>query len=188
LLRIVFYSLEYLNFKLPPLILFCNSFRSLTACRKADAQKKPHERCGCPLGLRFHPDRPDLLYIADAFHGVVKVDVRQGTKSLVVSSKDARFGGVPPKLVDDLELDGDVVYFVDSSYEYGIVEHLDDILEALPRGRLFAYSERSGALELIAENLYFPNGLQLMPSKSEILVNECTTNRLIKYECLKLST
>lgn len=143
--------------------------------------KEPHKKCGSPLGIRFHPNNPDLLYVADAFYGVVKVDVKKGTKKSVIAWNDHRFGEAIMRLCDDLEIDGDVIYFVDSSYEYNINEYLDDVLEALPRGRLFSYNERTNELECLAENLYFPNGLQLMPSKTEILVNECTVSRVLKY-------
>lgn len=142
--------------------------------------KEPHEDCGSPLGIRFHPNNPDLLYVADAFYGLVKVDVKKATKKSVIAWNDQRFGEAIMRLCDDLEIDGDIVYFVDSSYEYNINEHLNDLLEALPRGRLFSYNEKTDQLECLAENLYFPNGLQLMPNKAEILINECTLNRILK--------
>ena len=83
-------------------------------------------------------------------------------------------------MVNDLDLDGDLIYFIDSSYEREINEAIEEFIEALPRGRLFSYNEKTDKLEFLLENLYFPNGLQLLPSKDAILINECSMARIIK--------
>lgn len=84
------------------------------------------------------------------------------------------------KLTNDLDLDGDLVYFIDSSYERDINEAVEEHMEALPRGRLFSYNEKTDKIEFLLENLYFPNGLQLMPNKDAILINENSMARIIK--------
>ncbi len=84
------------------------------------------------------------------------------------------------KLLDDLDLDGDMIYFIDSSYEREYSEYLEEHIEALSRGRLFRYNQTSDQLEFLIENLYFPNGLQLSPNKDAILINENTMARIIK--------
>ena len=38
-----------------------------------------HESCGRPLGLRFKTDNPDFLYFVDAYYGLLKIDLKQGT-------------------------------------------------------------------------------------------------------------
>lgn len=151
-----------------------------TICNDYGPHLHSHSSCGCPLGLRFHPNNPDILYVADAYYGIVKVDVVKGTKQTVIGSKDSRFGSLPMKFCDDLDIDGDVIYFVDSSYEYDTNNALEDFYEGHAHGRLFSYNEKTDKLDLIAGNLYFPNGMQLMPSKNEILVNEVTMSRIIK--------
>jgi sugar lactone lactonase YvrE len=142
-----------------------------------------------------------ILYVADAYYGLFKIDIlkgiytnfsisiyriiyfrfHKGTKTLILSSNDKRFGTAKLKLVDDLDLDGDVIYFLDSSYERDYSEFLEEHIEALPRGRLFRYNQTSDELEFLIENLYFPNGLQLTPNKDAILINENTMARIIKY-------
>lgn len=141
-----------------------------------------HHTCGYPLGLRFHPDHHDILYVADAFNGIYKIDVKLGSKKLVLNSNDSRFGDLSMKLTDDLDIDGDTIYFVDASYEHSITELFDELIEASPAGRLFSYDEKNDKLELIASRLYFPNGVQLMPDKREILVNEFHMARIIKIQ------
>jgi len=55
------------------------------------------------------------------------------------------------------------------------------ILEALPRGRLFIYNEKTKHLDLLLDNLYFPNGLQLTPDKQAIFINENSMARILKF-------
>ena len=105
----------------------------------------------------------------------------KGIKKIVISSNDKRFGSSPMKLTNDLDIDGDKIYFIDSSYERNVNEAIEETIEGLARGRLFVYDEASDNLELIIENLYFPNGLQLMPDTESILINENSMSRIIRY-------
>ena len=84
------------------------------------------------------------------------------------------------KMVNDLDIDGDLIYFIDSSYVREINEALEEAIESQPRGRLFVYNEATGVLDILLANLYFPNGVQLMQNKNEILINECSMSRIIK--------
>ena len=104
----------------------------------------------------------------------------KGTKELVFSSFDSRLGTASMKLCNDLDIDGEVIYFIDSSYERGVNEAVEEHIEALARGRLFSYNEKTDKLEFLLENLYFPNGLQLLPSKDAILINENSMSRILK--------
>ena len=146
--------------------------------------KDPFEDCGLPLGLRVKP-QTDLLYFVDAFHGVFKIDLLTWIKHQVLSSKDSRFGKATPKLLNDLDLDGDNIYFIDSSFKHSAVTGADEIVEMRARGRLFKYNEKTDELELLLENIYMPNGLQLVPSKEAVLINECTIARILKYSIWK---
>lgn len=98
-----------------------------------------------------------------------------------MNPNDKRLGPAPIKFANDLDLDGDLVYFIDSSYERDINDAVEEHMEALPRGRLFSYNERTDQIEFLLENLYMPNGLQLLPSKDAILINENSMARIIKY-------
>lgn len=151
-----------------------------TLCNDYGPYLQSHASCGFPLGLRFHPDKPDILYVADAYFGIIKVDVIKATKETVISSNDPRFKDAPMKFCDDVDIDGDIIYFVDTSYQNDINKVFDEFFEAVPHGRLFSFNEKTNELDLIAGNLYLPNGMQLMPNKNEILINEITMSRIIK--------
>lgn len=152
--------------------------KNTTLCNDYGANIHSHEKCGRPLGIRLVGG--DLL-IADSYFGLFKVNIQTGQKSLILSSTDKRFGAKPLKLVNDLDMDGDIIYFIDSSYAREVNEAIEEIIESQPRGRLFQYDLKTDKLDLLAENLYFPNGLQLMPDKQNILINECSMARIIKY-------
>lgn len=100
---------------------------------------------------------------------------------MLLSSKDKRFGDKPMRLLNDLDFDGDLVYFIDSSFKRPVHEAIEEHLESNPRGRLFSYNEKTDELKLLLDGLYFPNGLQLMPDKNSILINENTMARILKY-------
>jgi sugar lactone lactonase YvrE len=85
------------------------------------------------------------------------------------------------KFCNDLDLDGDVIYFIDTSYARGVNEFLEEHVEALPRGRLFSYNEKTDKLEVLLNDLFFPNGMQLTPTNDVILINENTMARITKY-------
>ncbi len=84
------------------------------------------------------------------------------------------------KLLNDLEVDGNIIYFIDTSYLRGVDEILVEFGEGQPRGRFFKFDQSTGQLVLLLENLYFPNGLTLMPNKDAILINEMTQTRILK--------
>lgn len=95
-------------------------------------------------------------------------------------TNDTRFGNKPLRSTEDLDIDGDNIYFVDSSYKHNLNEALQDVLYAFPGGRLFRYNEKNDELELIADKLYYPNGVQLSPNKDTIFVNEFSMGRIMK--------
>ena len=139
-----------------------------------------HRSCGRPLGLRFSPNNPNVLYFVDAYYGLFKLDVKLGIKDLLLSSSDSRLG-MPMKMVNDLDIDGDLIYLIDSSYVREVNEAVEEAIEGQARGRLFVYNEMTNTLEFLAGGFLFPNGLQLLPNKKEILINECSSSRIIKY-------
>lgn len=112
--------------------------------------------------------------------GIYKLDLNSGEKSVVISSVDPQFGEKPPKLVNDLDFDDDLVYFIDSSSERELNEVINEHIESMPNGRLFVFDETNNKLELLKEGLYLPNGLQFMPDKESILINENSRARILR--------
>ena len=62
------------------------------------------------------------------------------------------------------------VYFSDSWTRFRIEHYKQDLLEHRPNGRVFRYHPSAAGLELVADGLYFPNGVALAPDASFLLV------------------
>ena len=86
------------------------------------------------------------------------------------------------KFTNDLDIDDNgVIYFIDTSHTRSLGEVLEEHIEAHPRGRLYSFNEKTNELQLLLNDLYFPNGIQLTPSHDALLINENTKARIIKY-------
>jgi hypothetical protein len=83
--------------------------------------------------------------------------------------------------INDLDFGDGFVYFIDTSYLRDVNEALEEHVEAQPRGRLFSFNEKSNVLKMLQDNLYFPNGIQIMPDRNSLLINENTMARIIRY-------
>ena len=101
---------------------------------------------------------------------------------MVLSSNDSRFKDRPLKLVNDLDLDetNGIIYFIDSSYEKELNDVIDEHIECVARGRLFSFDEENNRLEMLKDGLYLPNGIQLMPDKQSLLINENSMARILR--------
>jgi sugar lactone lactonase YvrE len=153
----------------------CNDFYSHPDHNHPQANAE----CGRPLGLRINSDGT-TLYVADAYYGILSIDLVTGGKKLVFSSNDRRLS-VPLKFANDLDLNGDIIYFTDASHGRSYNEVLDEVLEGSSKGRLFSFNQATDEIKVLAENLYFPNGLQLTPEKDALLINENPMARILKF-------
>lgn len=121
---------------------------------------------GRPLGVELYVD--GRVVVCDARRGLLLVDPARGSVEPLVTS----FGGAPLRFTNNAAVARDgTIYFSDSSTEYGIDHYREDLLDHLPRGRLFARSP-SGEVTLLADGLYFANGVALAPDESFVLVAE----------------
>jgi sugar lactone lactonase YvrE len=84
------------------------------------------------------------------------------------------------KFGNDMDISGDLVYFIDSSYERDVNEAIEEHIEAQPRGRFFSFDSKTDQLTILLADLYFPNGLELGPNKDYALINENSAARIIK--------
>ncbi len=147
---------------------------------RANSHSQPSENWvntgGRPLGLAFN-SKGDLI-VADAIKGLLSVDSH---KHITLLSSGIK--GIPYKFIDDLTIaENDVIYFVDSSSEYGIKEDyvLKSFLDGRPLGRLLAYAPKTNDVEVIRSNLFFPNGITISHDQSAVLVSEMMTYRILR--------
>jgi sugar lactone lactonase YvrE len=127
---------------------------------------------GRPFGLHF--DAAGNLIVADGRKGLLSIDPHG---RITVLSTEAE--GIPFGFTDDVKVASDgVIYFTDASSRFGVGEHLYDLLEARPHGRLLAYDPASGKTRVLLHGLYFANGVALSRDESFILINETYRYRI----------
>lgn len=84
------------------------------------------ELCGRPLGMAF--DKSGVLYVADAYYGLYKVDVATGNKQRLVAIDDV-IGGRNVTLPNSVAVgsNGDL-FWTDSSTEFQLQDGVFDLL------------------------------------------------------------
>lgn len=136
---------------------------------------------GRPLGLVVDAD--DTVYIANHGIGLQSVD-RDGRLRLVL----AEAGGTPIRFANDLAIDADgVLNLSDSSSRYNVTTIgvratyvLPDLLDGRPSGRVIRHDPKTAATTVLADGLYFPNGIALTRDGGAIIVAETNRNRLTR--------
>ena len=90
--------------------------------------------------------------------------------------------GLPFAFTDDVAVASDgVVYFTDASSKFGYGDHMLDLLEGRPHGRLLRYDPASKATTVLAQGLYFANGVALAQDESFLVVNETYRYRVMRH-------
>lgn len=127
---------------------------------------------GRPLGVELHTD--ERVVVCDARRGLLLVDPERGGVEPLATA----FEGRALRFTNNAAVARDgTIYFSDSSTEYGIDDYREDLLDHLPRGRLFARSPR-GEVTRLVDGLYFANGVALAPDESFVLVAETARYRV----------
>lgn len=130
---------------------------------------------GRPFGIEVDP-RDGSLVVCDAFRGLLRL-----TDDGHVSELARAVGGRPIVFCNNAVIATDgTVFFTDSSDRYTIHTWKRDLLERRPNGRLLAYDPTSRRVEVVADRLYFPNGIALTPDESALIVAETSTHRLLR--------
>ena len=120
---------------------------------------------GRPLGLEADP-RDGTLIVCDAYRGLLRVD-ETGHVHVLADTH----GGRRLRFTNNAAVAADgTVYFSDSSTRFRIEHYKQDLLEHRPNGRIFRYRPPAAGLDLVADGLYFPNGVALAPDESFLLV------------------
>lgn len=134
--------------------------------------------CGRPLGFQF--DKHGGLYVADAYYGIYKVDVKTG-KQLQLVSMDQEINGKKPKLPNSVAIasNGDI-YWTDSSTEFFLYDGVYDML-ADGSGRLIHYDAKTKKNTVLIDKLHFANGVRLATDESFVITAETARCRVHRY-------
>jgi sugar lactone lactonase YvrE len=121
---------------------------------------------GRPLGLAF--DREGNLIVADARRGLLSIN-RVGELKLLADGADgATFG-----CLNDLDVAADgTIYFTEASNKFPMSQHVSDLLEHQPNGRLLAWDPATRKPRTLLRGIYFANGVAVSPDQSFVLVSE----------------
>ncbi|XP_013778705.1 adipocyte plasma membrane-associated protein-like isoform X2 [Limulus polyphemus] len=135
--------------------------------------------CGRPLGLRF--DKKGNLYVADAYYGILMVNIDSGSvETLLPMSTEVE--GKTLKFPDDLDIDEEqgIIYFSDGSTKWPFNRIAYLLLEHSNCGRVISFNLQTKETKVVADGLYFSNGIQLTPDKSALLIAEWGNRRILK--------
>jgi sugar lactone lactonase YvrE len=131
---------------------------------------------GRPLGITVAPGGEGIV-IADAKKGLLLHD---GNASAVLA---LAADGVPFGFTDDADTarESPKVYFSDASYKFGYGQHMRDLLEHGPNGRLLEYDASTQETRTLVSGLQFANGVAVGPGDAWVLVNETGKYRVLRY-------
>jgi len=130
---------------------------------------------GRPLGMVF--DSQGHLIVADAERGLLSVNPEGAVSVLAREARGTLF-----RLTDDLDIAADGrVYFTDASSRFSVSDYDFDLLEMRPHGRLLRYDPATGRVEVLLDNLHFPNGVVVSPNGDYLLVSETWKYRILKF-------
>ncbi len=155
---------------------------------RCDVPWKLHE-CGRPLGLRFNSK--GILYVVDAYHGLYTIDsittsTPKVTQLLPLSATKDLKGGVSV-FFDDITVDegagtggGDVIYISDVSTKWDLSKCINTLIEHESTGRLLKYDINSRKVTVVADDFFFPDGVQVTDNREAVIVCEFGRQRLTR--------
>ncbi|XP_035670101.1 adipocyte plasma membrane-associated protein-like [Branchiostoma floridae] len=135
--------------------------------------------CGRPLGMRV--DSLGNLYIADAYLGLLKMNISTGEHKTLIPM-DVEVAGHKMMFPNDLAMDQDgVIYLSDSSLTWQRRDVFSLVLEMKPEGRVLRYDTKTKQVRQIMDGINFANGVELSPDQSYLVVAETSTARILKH-------
>ncbi|CAH1262052.1 APMAP [Branchiostoma lanceolatum] len=135
--------------------------------------------CGRPLGMRV--DSLGNLYIADAYMGLLKMNISTGEHETLIPM-DVEVAGHKMMFPNDLAIDRDgVIYLSDSSLTWQRRDVFSLVMEMKPGGRVLRYDTKTKQVRQIMDGITFANGVELSPDQSYLVVAETSTARILKH-------
>ncbi|CAN6463890.1 unnamed protein product [Victoria cruziana] len=131
---------------------------------------------GRPLGLAFTAHSKELI-VCDSVKGLLKVGEGGAVEVLADEA-----GGMKLGVADGVDVAEDgTIYFTDASYKYRVEDHMLDLLEGRPHGRLLSFDPVTKNTQVLMEDLYFPNGVAVSPAGDFLVFCETPVARCQKY-------
>lgn len=132
---------------------------------------------GIILGIKLSEDEQNL-YFVDLRAGMCRLNLL--TKEIEVLTNGYR--GVPFNFIDNFDIAADgKIYITDASIKYPQDNYFMDLFEGKPHGRIYVYDPKTKTTELLLENLYFPNGIQISPDQQTLYFAETTAARISRH-------
>ncbi|KAE9556400.1 hypothetical protein FO519_000440 [Halicephalobus sp. NKZ332] len=129
-----------------------------------------------PLGMRFSPWFPDLLYFVDAYQGIFILDtVKKQISSLFGNSSMPYLNDFDFLWDEDLVLSEPSTTFSDDMFHR-------IALESKPSGRLLRYRPGEKKVSVILDGLYTPNGVQAGPDRKSVYFSEMMAYRIQRVD------
>ncbi|KAF8697806.1 hypothetical protein HU200_035294 [Digitaria exilis] len=130
---------------------------------------------GRPLGLVLAADGG--LIVANALIGLQRVSPEREVELLTDAAEGVKFA-----LTNGVDVAADsTIYFTDASYKYNLANHMTDILEARPHGRLMSFDRATGSTAVLVRDLYYANGVAVSPDQSTLIYCETPMRRCSRY-------
>mmetsp|Transcript_6871 Transcript_6871/g.7496 ORF Transcript_6871/g.7496 Transcript_6871/m.7496 type:complete len:412 (+) Transcript_6871:66-1301(+) len=148
---------------------------------------------GCPLGGKFVPGTK-ILYFADVLLGLCRLDLSQPIPKIeLIASKVQLEDGTSSQILyaDDVDISkSGMVYFSDATnippdrdgtaldvvYGYKM-----DLMRGIRTGRLLRYDPSTDKVDILAENIWFANGIAVDKEEKFVMVSESSMARILKY-------
>ncbi|RZI61339.1 MAG: SMP-30/gluconolactonase/LRE family protein [Zymomonas sp.] len=131
---------------------------------------------GRPLGL--HALEDGRILICDAQLGLLRLNPETRNVETLVSSVD----GIPLRFCSNVVAAADGSYwFTESTSRFDLEHYLGAMMEHRPSGRLFRRAE-DGKVDVIADQLFFPNGLTLVGDGAALVFVETDGYRITRIE------
>lgn len=130
---------------------------------------------GRPLGIAIGTD--GAVRVADSKRGLLRIG---DDGAVTVLSTEA--GGIRAGFADDVDVDPatGLALYSDASTKFPDPYYLRDMLEHRPHGRLIAHDAATGASTVLADQLYFANGVAFGPGGESVFVAETGAYRIVR--------
>ncbi|CAG9538520.1 unnamed protein product [Cercopithifilaria johnstoni] len=153
--------------------------------RLCDGSYHSLPECGRPLGIRFNRKNPDLLLIADAYHGLFEANIQNETIRQILKSGTKISRGMSWPVVHfndfDISQDGHHIVFTEPSHRFGDRDFFYAMAEHKPDGRLLHYNMHTGVLRVLIDRLYYPNGVEFDKTGKCVFFSEMGNLRILKH-------